>query len=149
MTPEKIKRMMDACYQAKRIRELLPPLPSGVTPAYVRYMDVIGRLKQTKDAVKISDVSDYLKLPRPGVTRTINEMVEKGYLKKNMSDEDKRVTYINITERGQQLSQKYDTDYYSRLCPYLEHISDEDADCMIETIEKLYKVMSEGSVRIE
>lgn len=149
MTPDKIKRMMDACYQAKRIRELLPPLPSGVTPAYLRYMDVIGRLKQTKDAVRISDVSDYLKLPRPGVTRTINEMVEKGYLKKSMSDEDKRVTYINITECGQQLSQKYDTDYYSRLCPYLEHISDEDADCMIETIEKLYKVMSEGRVEIE
>ncbi len=149
MTPDKIKRMMDACYQAKRIRELLPPLPSGVTPAYLRYMDVIGRLKQTKDAVRISDVSDYLKLPRPGVTRTINEMVEKGYLKKSMSDEDKRVTYINITESGQLLSQKYDTDYYSRLCPYLEHISDEDADSMIETIEKLYEVMSEGSVRIE
>ena len=26
MTTEKIKRMLDACYQAKRIRELLPPL---------------------------------------------------------------------------------------------------------------------------
>ena len=32
MTTEKIKRMLDACYQAKRIRELLPPLPQGVTP---------------------------------------------------------------------------------------------------------------------
>ena len=30
MTTEKIKRMLDACYQAKRIRELLPPLPQGV-----------------------------------------------------------------------------------------------------------------------
>ena len=27
MTNEKIKRMFDACYQAKRIREMLPPLP--------------------------------------------------------------------------------------------------------------------------
>lgn len=149
MTPDKIKRMMDACYQAKRIRELLPPLPSGVTPAYLRYMDTIKKLKQTQEAVKISDVSDYLKLPRPGVTRTINEMVEKGYLKKSISEEDKRVIYISITEVGQILSQKYDTDYYSRLCPYLEHISDEEADCMTQTIEKLYKVMSEGSVKIE
>ena len=29
MTNEKIKRMFDACYQAKRIREMLPPLPPG------------------------------------------------------------------------------------------------------------------------
>ena len=35
MTTEKIKRMLDACYQAKRIRELLPPLPQGVTPNVV------------------------------------------------------------------------------------------------------------------
>lgn len=149
MTPEKIKRMMDACYQAKRIRELLPPLPSGVTPAYIQYMDVMNIIQASQGYVKISDVSDYLKLPRPGVTRTINEMVRKGYLKKLLSEEDKRVIYISITEAGQILSQKYDADYYNRLCPYLEHISDEEADCMIETIEKLYTVMSEGRVEIE
>ena len=32
MTIEKIKRIMDARYQAKRIRDMLPPLPKGVTP---------------------------------------------------------------------------------------------------------------------
>ena len=30
MTPELIKRMIDACYLGKRARELLPPLPAGV-----------------------------------------------------------------------------------------------------------------------
>ena len=29
MTNEKIKRMFDAFYQAKRIRDMLPPLPQG------------------------------------------------------------------------------------------------------------------------
>ena len=41
MNEEKIKRMLDACYLAKRTRELLPELPEGVTPAYIQYMDVI------------------------------------------------------------------------------------------------------------
>ena len=39
MTNEKVKRMLDACYQAKRIRELLPPLPQGVMPSYIQYID--------------------------------------------------------------------------------------------------------------
>ena len=30
MDIELIKRMMDACYQGKRIRDMLPPLPDGV-----------------------------------------------------------------------------------------------------------------------
>ena len=70
MNEEKIKRMLDACYLAKRTRELLPELPEGVTPAYIQYMDVIHKLQEKKERVKVSDISDTLKLPRPGVTRT-------------------------------------------------------------------------------
>ena len=29
MTVEQIKKMMDACYLAKRVREMLPKLPQG------------------------------------------------------------------------------------------------------------------------
>ena len=149
MNPEKIKRMMDACYQAKRVRELLPPLPEGVTPAYIRYIDAIHNLRSDKERVKISDISGYLQLPRPGITRTVTEMVKKGYLTKKTSSEDGRITYVQVTKKGEELSEKYDTNYYNRLCPYLACISEEEADCMIETIGKLYNVMSERSVEIE
>ena len=69
MTNEKVKRMLDACYQAKRIRELLPPLPQGVMPSYIQYMDTIQKLEKQGIKVKISDISDAMNLPRPGVTR--------------------------------------------------------------------------------
>ena len=141
MDSEKIKRMLDACYMAKRIRELLPKLPDGVSPAYIQYLDVIHTLQKTKEYV--------LNLPRPGVTRTVKAMEEKGYLKKISSYEDGRVTYIAITKSGEELSDKYDRNYYSRLAPYLDMISDEEADCMIQTIKKFYQVMSERRVDIE
>ena len=149
MDNDKIKRMLDACYLAKRIRELLPELPQGVTPAYIQYMDVIHKLQEQNKKVKVSDISDYLKLPRPGVTRTVKEMEQKGYLKKRSSEEDGRIIYIEITDRGEELSEKYDENYYSRLSRYLSHISDEEADCMIQAIEKFYAVMRERRVDIE
>ena len=77
MTVQTIKRMLDACYQAKRIREMLPALPSGVTPSYIHFLDVIQIKERQGVAVKISDISDYLNIPRPGVTRTVKEMEEK------------------------------------------------------------------------
>ena len=54
MTNEKVKRMLDACYQAKRIRELLPPLPQGVMPSYIQYMDTIQKLEKQGIQVKVS-----------------------------------------------------------------------------------------------
>jgi len=143
MTNEKVKRMLDACYQAKRIRELLPPLPQGVMPSYIQYMDTIQKLEKQGVQVKISDISDAMELPRPGVTRTVKEMEEKGYLKKMASEADGRVTYIAVTRKGTNLSQKYDEQYFKSLLPYMEEISDEDAECMIRTIEKFYQIMCE------
>ena len=143
MQKRTIKRMLDACYQAKRIRELLPPLPSGVLPSYIHYLDMIQMLEKEDVSVKISDISDALNLPRPGVTRTVKEMEEKGYLQKIASPDDGRVTYITITEAGKELHQKYDAQYFDMLAPYMDVISEEEAENMIQTIEKFYQIMCE------
>ena len=140
MTSEIIKRMFDACYQAKRTREMLPPLPEGVRSSFIQYLDTIQSLEGQGVQVKVSDISDAMELPRPGVTRTVKE---KGYLKKMASEADGRVTYIAVTRKGTNLSQKYDEQYFKSLLPYMEEISDEDAECMIRTIEKFYQIMCE------
>lgn len=143
MTNEKIKRMFDACYQAKRIREMLPPLPEGIMPSYIQYMDVVEALERRGIVAKVSDISDMLGLPRPGVTRTVKEMEQKGLLEKVDSKEDGRVTYITITKDGKELSKKYNENYFSYLAGYLDDITEEEADCMISTIDKFYRVMCE------
>ena len=78
MDIELIKRMMDACYQGKRIRDMLPPLPDGVASSYIQYLDAIGKLEAQGLPVKVSDLSREMNLPRPGVTRTVKEMEAKG-----------------------------------------------------------------------
>lgn len=143
MTNEKIKRMFDACYQAKRIREMLPSLPPGVMPSYIQYLDAIQKLEKKDIRVKVSDISDVMNLPRPGVTRTVKEMEKKGYLSKIASPDDGRVTYISITEEGWKLFCKYDEKYFGELSADLSDISEEDADCMIRTIAKFYQIMCE------
>lgn len=143
MRIETLKKMFDACYQAKRTREMLPTLPEGVMPSYIHYLDVIETLEKQDVQVKISDISDALNLPRPGVTRTVKEMEIKGYLKKIASYDDGRVTYVTSTERGKQLSQKYNEETFNMILPCMDAISEEDAECMVRTIEKFYEIMSE------
>ena len=143
MTIEGIKRMLDACYQAKRIRDMLPPLPEGVTPSYLHYLDVMEKREQQGLPVKVSDISDALRLPRPGVTRAVKEMEVKGYVQKQTSSEDGRVTYLTTTEAGRALSAQYNTKYFRALVPYLDAISEQDANAMIRTIETFYQVMCE------
>ena len=51
-----IKALLDACYQAKRIRDLLPELPKGITPSYIHFLDTIETLEQQGQPVKVSDI---------------------------------------------------------------------------------------------
>lgn len=147
METELIKKMFDACYQAKRTRDLLPPLPRGTLPSFIQYLDVIGKMEKEDANVKISDISQALGLPRPGVTRTVKDMVEKGYLTKITCPRDKRITYVTMTDKGRNLSKKYDGDYFKDLSVYLDEISTEDAECMIRTIEKFHDIMKAQSKR--
>jgi len=143
MTIELIKRLLDACYEAKRIRDMLPPLPDGVTPSYIHFLDVIEQMEKNGTSVKVSDISDALNLPRPGVTRTVKEMEQKGYLTKKPSEEDARILYLSITDEGKKLSAKYNEQVFNALLPDLEAISGEDTECTIRTIERFYQVMCE------
>lgn len=143
MTIELIKQLMDTCYLAKRARDLLPPLPDGVTSSYIQYLDVIQRLEAKGVRARVSDLSDTLNLPRPGVTRTVKEMERKGYLQKQVSAEDGQVTYLLLTDAGRLLSKKYDSDYFQSLALCLDDIPEADAECTIRTIEKFYQVMCE------
>lgn len=149
MTTRNIKHLLDAFYQAKRVRELMPALPKGVTPAFIHYLDTIAALQQQGVRVKVSDISDALHIPRPGVTRTVKDMVDGGYLEKAASEEDGRVTYLTITEKGRMLSQVFDSAFFAQLTPLLADVSDEDAATTIRTIEKVYQVMSERRIHVE
>lgn len=141
MTRDKIKKVMDACYLAKRIRDLLPKLPNGVTSSHIHYLDTIRKLEGKTDGVRVSDISDELGLPRPAVTKTIKDMEKLGLVEKETTQADGRVVFIKTTAAGKDLVDKYVDEYFMELSTELHGISDEDADIMIETVEKLYEVM--------
>ena len=149
MTIEMIKAMFDACYLAGRTRAMLPALPEGVTSSYIHYLDVIDSLERQGLRVRVSDIGEKLDIPRPGVTRTVKEMENRGYLRKTASEEDGRVVYITATEEGKQLSKRYNQDYFACLAPQLADISDGDAACTIRTIERMHRVMSERRGRLD
>ena len=107
MQRDKIKKVMDACYLAKRVRDLLPKLPNGVTSTHIHYLDTIRKLELKTTNIKVSDISDELGLPRPGVTKITKDMEKLGLVEKKAAKTDGRVVFIKITASGKDLVDKY------------------------------------------
>ena len=72
---------------------------------------------------------------------------KKGLVQKTASPDDGRVTYLSLTDHGKEISEKYNENYFNELTPYLDDISDADADCMVQTIQKFYDIMCERSAQ--
>lgn len=147
MTRDKVKKVMDACYLAKRVRDLLPTLPNGVTSSHVHYLDTIRKLELKTGSVRVSDISEELGLPKPGVTKTIKDMEKLGLVEKQADKTDGRVVFLKITAAGKALLDEYVDELFGELSRELDDVSDEDADAMIETVEKLYRVMRKRAER--
>ena len=94
-----------------------------MTPAYIHYLDIIEMLEKQGVRAKISDISDALDLPRPGVTRTVKAMEAKGYLKKAASSEDGRITYLSLLQKPVGNCPASTTNSFLPLSPLLWKIS--------------------------
>lgn len=147
MDIEKVKQLIDACYEAKRARELLPRLPEGISSSHIQYLDIIERTERHGERARVSDISDALGIPRPGVTRTVKEMESRGLVKKQTSPDDGRVTYISATKTGAELSRIYNEQVFSELLPFLGDISDAEADCMINVISRFHEAMKRAEAQ--
>ena len=79
------------------------------------------------------------------MTKTIKDMERLGFVEKKASEADGRIVYIRSTQAGRDLVGKYVDEYFTGLGESLVDITDEDADIMIATIEKIYDVMSKRS----
>ncbi len=141
MTIEMTKKLVDSFYVAKRVMEQLPKLPDEINSSYMRILDVIGYLTQKSELVRVSDISKELGIPRPGITRSLKTMEEKGLIEKKTSDKDKRVIYVKNTDIGEALHQKYMNQYLDELRGSLKHISDEEVAQWIEITYKVYETM--------
>lgn len=100
MEIEAVQELMAACHEAKRITELLPKLPKGMTPRHIGVIDAIHGLSREGD-VCVSAVSARLGITRPSVTRLIGELEQLGAVGKQADTNDKRVVWVSLTALGQ------------------------------------------------
>lgn len=136
-----IKRMMDAMYLAKRIWELRPELPDGISSTEMHVLDAVVELSAVKKAVYVSDIAAALKLPRPGGTRAVKVITQRGYFEKETDDKDRRYVAVRLSEAGWRFYEEHDRDYFAGLKAKLSGIDASDAETMIACIEKIYALL--------
>ena len=142
MKVENVSQLLGACYEAKRIVELMPKLPKGMKPSHIHIVDIICQLQQTHGSVRISDIGTALHVTNPSITRLVNELVGLNAVQKIQSSEDKRVFTVSLTTLGQTYYKKYLEEYHREIAARLIKIPEKDIEVTARVIHMAYQMMT-------
>ena len=90
----------------------------------------------------MSDLSAMVGVDNSTLTRNINILINRTFVKKKQSSSDKREQLVVLSSKGQKIAEKIDRDMESILNTFINDINEEQHQQFVDTIEKLNWKMS-------
>ena len=101
----------------------------------------IGR----KPGISIKELAEILRVDKSGISRSVEELVQKGFVERNPSKEDRRYVVLNLLPKGQARFEKIENDMYIKFKEVLEQIPEEKREQVVEAL-RLY---NEACTKVE
>ncbi len=95
------------------------------------------------DSTKVTDICKRLHKSTNTISPLINRLVAKGFLSKVQSQEDARVTYIELTDKTKGITESINVDIYDFTWPMFESLTMEEFNKIYDCLTLLLKVTSE------
>lgn len=109
---------------------------NGFTLKECHTIDVIYNTMRTK-ANTATNIAKILGITLGTLTTNIDRLCEKGYVSRDKSDKDKRITVINLTEDGLNLRKKHELSHKKLIRSAMDKLSTTEKVALINAINKL------------
>ena len=113
----------------------------GVSTTQCFVIVEIGR----NPGISVKELAEILRIDKSGVSRAVEELVQKGYVERNPSKEDRRYVVLTLLSKGQERFEKIEKDMYFKFKEVLEQIPEEKREQVVEAL-KLY---NEACTKVE
>lgn len=104
---------------------------------------VAALTEQNKNTM--AEIAKYLHLSPASLTTAVNVLVKKEYLVREYSSQDRRVIFVQLTDKGVAANREY-LDFQREMIAYItKDIDEQSADSMIEALFKLSEYLENGA----
>ncbi|SIQ62217.1 MarR family winged helix-turn-helix transcriptional regulator [Halanaerobium kushneri] len=93
------------------------------------------------DGINQSKLKDNLAVDKATISRAINSLIDKKYLKKKSSPEDGRVNLIYLTEKANAVQEEINRIYQQWFQIFIDEIGEREAKRVLDNIEKMYYIV--------
>ena len=116
-----VRSLIDACWKAKTITELMPALPKGMKPRYVHVIDAVWHIK------------------------LVGEMADLGLVVKHADATDRRAVTLTLAERGLDIRRIYVEEYHARLSQLLGGLTSDQCETTVRTLTEALRLMQQDA----
>ena len=106
------------------------------------YSHVLDVLSQTK-GMSQQDIADAVGIRAQSVSEAISAMEERGFVKREQSELDKRVMLVYLTERGAERRAELSTEREYKARRLLCTLDEQEKETLFRLLEKLYRTEEE------
>lgn len=98
--------------------------------------NILRILRGAKDALNVNTVKDRMIEKSPNTTRLMDKLIEKGFIERTRCVSDRRVVYVQITQKGLTILKKIDEKFAgSSFMP--TSLSDSEANTLSDLLDKV------------
>jgi DNA-binding MarR family transcriptional regulator len=106
---------------------------TGLTLTQMNYLETINHLNNPN----LTELASILKLSKPTVKVAIDKLVERNYVFKVQSDEDRRSAHLHLSERGEQINRIHDLAHKNIVDSIVIKLNIEEQKQLIELLNKV------------
>ncbi|MDE5898242.1 MAG: MarR family winged helix-turn-helix transcriptional regulator [Treponemataceae bacterium] len=137
MRTDDFKKLLDACFVARRIAGTLQKLPDGLKPCHLRALDTVHDVLERRGVCRVSDVSARFQITMPSVTKLVQELESLGLLEKRPDSTDKRAVLLGLTPAGESCLERYVLTFHEKWAAAMGDISGEQAEEALRLFSRL------------
>ena len=104
-----------------------------MTVKQINYLKIIDSC----DNITFSMLAEKTKITKPSVSDLINKLKDFGCVYKEPCTEDKRVSYIRLTEKGTNIAQHEETTTKNLMKRMVESLNEKEIENLIQIINKV------------
>ena len=146
------RQLLEAMSKSKRMHSMASSdvkIPRGehvmlhVLYEFMKEQSHILEASEVPPGMKVSELSERLKISSPSVSQMVNGLEEKNYVERVTTKSDRRVVYIRLTEQGKSILEEVTQEFMTFMDEVVSRLGTNDTTQLIHLFNRLYNVINE------
>src|SRR5947207_1799047 len=117
----------------------------GCKPSEIQLLFCIkkGMMRSDAPAMKVSELSKYMHVTSPTVTQLIKGLEANGLVERHIDSTDRRAVRVQLTPKGEMVSQKASEAFFMSFSGLVEHLGEERSNQLAELLGDAFVYFTE------